>query len=889
MNSFPQSIEQTLIHHLPDAVTFINPDLQIRFHNATFYRLFQYPKGGTVGISILDILHPDDHQRFTRWVNQSETPDNGLRVRYRTQQGAYVEMSMRCSVMWREGIKHGYLICSGEIKTEAPVFAGDTPFSDSVIASDLTERKKRERTYEKLASVAVHTDLAVVITDAEGIIEWVNAAFATITGYSREEAIGHTPGALLQGPLTDSQTIELMRRKRKAGEPFQVEALNYRKDRSHFWMSVSVTPVVGPNGRVSHFVGIEADITARKELQNQVTNQMSLLRAIQESMPDSIFSVNARYEYMSFNKAHQLIIKEMFGAEIKIGVSILDVLPPGKNRETIKAWLDEALHGMQFSAQNEVGVDPTQKRYFMISYNPIRNERSEVVGVAVFSREVTQKVRIAQERDRIFHELHLYKKILDRSAMISVIDQQGRILHVNQSASRTSGYSREELIGRSYRMLESGYHAPAFFEEMWATMLQGKVWRGEICYRTKGGKPFWVDTIINPLINKTGHVTQYLCLHYDITDLKLNEERLKRSEAALREAQTVAKMGNWEYNLRTEEIFWSDEMFKIYRLDPSKGIPPLDAIQKIYHPDDWPHYLRNSMDAISRGLPYSLDVRLLFADGETRYVNVICCPLFDESGQVYKIHGTLMDINDRKIIEEHLQHQNDELQKINAQLDRFVYSVSHDMRAPLASVLGLITIVQLEADVEKKNEYMGFMKKSIHKLDDFIRDIIDFSRNNRTEILKEKIDLNKLIEDIRQGIHYVAEADRIEWQVQIREEQPLVSDPKRISVILSNLLSNAVRYSDLNKAHPQILIQVRVTTQSAWLIVADNGLGIAAEHLDKIFNMFYRATDHKPGSGLGLYIVKETIEKLHGSIKVKSQVKKGTTFEVCIPNQLKEE
>jgi len=838
---------------------------------------------------MLDILHPDDQQRFIRWINQSEMPDIGLRVRYRTQQGAYVEMSMRCSVMRKEGIKHGYLICSGEIKTESPVVDDDAHLSDSVVASDLTERKKSELYYQKLASVAIHTDQAVVITDAEGITEWVNDSFTTITGYTREEMIGRRPGELLQGPLTDSKTIELMRRKRKAGEPFQTEAINYRKDRSHFWMSVSVTPVVGPNGCVSHFVGIEADITARKELQDQITNQMSLLRAIQESMPDSIFSVNARHEYMSFNKAHQMIIREMFGAEIEIGVNILEVLPPGKDRDGFKSWLDEAWQGKQFSAQGEIGTDPSRKRYFMISYNPIRNERSEVVGVAVFSREVTHKVRIAQERDRIFHELHLYKKILDRSAMISVINQQGRILHVNQSASRTSGYSREELIGRSFRMLESGCHPPAFFEDMWATMHQGKVWRGEICYRTKGGKPFWVDTIINPLINKTGHVTQYLCLHYDITDLKLNEERLKRSESALREAQAVAKMGNWEYNLRTEEIFWSDEMFKIYRLDPSKGIPPLDAIQQIYHPDDWPDYLRNAMDAISRGLPYSLDIRLLFADGETRYVNVICCPLFDESGQVYKIHGTLMDINERKIIEEHLQHQNDELQKINAQLDRFVYSVSHDMRAPLASVLGLITIVQMETDAEKKNEYMGYMQKSILKLDDFIRDIIDFSRNNRTEILREKIDLKKLIEDIRQGIHYAADADRIEWQVLIREEQALVSDPKRISVILSNLLSNAVRYSDLNKAHPQIVIQVRVTYQSAWLIVADNGLGIAAEHLDKIFNMFYRATDHKPGSGLGLYIVKETIEKLHGSVKVKSLLKKGTTFEVCIPNCLNEE
>lgn len=231
-----------------------------------------------------------------------------------------------------------------------------------------------------------------------------------------------------------------------------------------------------------------------------------------------------------------------------------------------------------------------------------------------------------------------------------------------------------------------------------------------------------------------------------------------------------------------------------------------------------------------------------------------------------------------------LMATNESLRKVNAELDRFVYSVSHDLRAPIASVLGLIQIARSEQNREEQKRYFGLMEGSLQRLDSFIHDIIDYSRNNRLESKPEPIFFNELIEEVAASLRYMPDAFTVELIKEFSIEATFYTDRQRLRVILTNLISNAVRYYNPRQLRPYIRINVKTTESQAILQIEDNGIGIEEEYLPRIFDMFFRAHQESKGSGLGLYIVKEMIKKLEGEIEISSIPRVGTCFEITLPN-----
>jgi signal transduction histidine kinase len=262
---------------------------------------------------------------------------------------------------------------------------------------------------------------------------------------------------------------------------------------------------------------------------------------------------------------------------------------------------------------------------------------------------------------------------------------------------------------------------------------------------------------------------------------------------------------------------------------------------------------------------------------------VIGKPIFNIEGRIELLRGTIMDINERKLSEIRLQQQNEELMKINAEMDRFVYSVSHNLRAPLTSILGLINISRLTTDKAAHDNYLDMMEKSIFKLDATIHEINEYSKNARLDLQTEYIQLKLLFREIIDELAFIPEAKNIEIVLDISDTACLWSDKSRLKAIFTNLLSNAINYHHIQKEHPFIKISARPEAASIAIIIEDNGSGIANEHKDKIFNMFYRASAKSAGSGLGLYIVKESINKLNGTIQVTSEYTQGTAFTLTIP------
>lgn len=230
-----------------------------------------------------------------------------------------------------------------------------------------------------------------------------------------------------------------------------------------------------------------------------------------------------------------------------------------------------------------------------------------------------------------------------------------------------------------------------------------------------------------------------------------------------------------------------------------------------------------------------------------------------------------------------LEYRNKELQKLNEELDRFIYSSAHDLKSPLASLDGLVNLARIEISTEEHNHYFDKMKKSIERMSGFIRDITDYAKNKRQRIHVEKIDLEIMIDDIFQSLDFLPEAQRIERKIAISVDD-FYTDRTRLEIILKNLLSNALRYSDLAKDYPSIFVIGEFKNDRLKITVEDNGIGIAQHHLPRIFDMFYRAVDNAKGSGIGLFLVRESVKMLRGHIRVHSVEGKGTTFNLFLPN-----
>ncbi|MCW3111233.1 MAG: arcB 3 [Segetibacter sp.] len=245
---------------------------------------------------------------------------------------------------------------------------------------------------------------------------------------------------------------------------------------------------------------------------------------------------------------------------------------------------------------------------------------------------------------------------------------------------------------------------------------------------------------------------------------------------------------------------------------------------------------------------------------------------------------------ERKLNEEALEQSNKELRKSNSELDKFVYSVSHDLRAPLTSMLGIIDLSEDATEEQFMVKNLGMLKESIIKLDCFIADILNYSRNARLEVMNEEINFKEMLNEIMNNLTNInGHNSKVEVNVNIRNEAPFVSDKQRVSIVLNNLISNAIRYQNPRAHKPFVYIKVHSHEAGSSIVIRDNGIGLKKEMHEKIFEMFYRASHHSEGSGLGLYIVKETIEKLNGRIKVESELEVGTEFNIHIPNYYQKE
>lgn len=367
------------------------------------------------------------------------------------------------------------------------------------------------------------------------------------------------------------------------------------------------------------------------------------------------------------------------------------------------------------------------------------------------------------------------------------------------------------------------------------------------------------------------------------------QDAFESRQKAYDTAQRSAEVGIYELNLKTDKIKVSGSFCSLFGL-PEEGEYKEKDIRKLVHPDDYELYVQFFKEVVGHEKQFDLEYRCLRKDNQQEvYVRSTGEVIRNKRGKALRIVGIKQNITEKKQSEEGLKRQNEELIKVNQELDHFVSRVSHDLRAPISTALGLIELIMKhEKDVDKIKELLGHVRNSLHKQDDFIRDILNYSRNSRMPLLPEAVDFRKMIEEVFSQLVYSYEPDKVKYGLEIEQKEDFVSDKSRLYIILTNLLSNAFKYLSPHKDLAEVRVEVKIERQQAFIKVKDTGMGIEKKHLGRVFDMFYRATDKKPGSGLGLYIVKESVSKLGGQIMIDSEAGKGTCFELILPSLQKD-
>lgn len=619
-----------------------------------------------------------------------------------------------------------------------------------------------------------------------------------------------------------------------------------------------------------------------------------------------------------------------------------------------------------------------------------------------------------------------YQKAINRGSIVSITDKAGYILYVNDLFCTYSKYSREELTGHNHNIINSGFHPPEFFADLWETISSGEIWRGEIKNKAKDGTCYWVDTVISPIFNDEGEVEQYFSVRNDITDKKEAIEALVRSESRLKEAQRIATIGNWELDIQKNHIYWSDEVYSIFEVKPEQFENTYEAFLNFLHPDDVESVNSAYTNSIVNKTAYDVVHRIILSDGRIKYLQERADTNYDELGMPVRTYGTVQDItsiketelkliktnreykqlvdhikegimiddisgkvvfanqqyldlfgidekdlenlmledfvdveyrsilrkrhnrrvrgeevpgnfeyrgvrkdgtkiwlevnvtlleddqgviqgtqsiirditNKKKIVSDlmakeiqlesmvaELTRKNTELEKVNNEIDRFVYSASHDLRAPLMSVIGLIDMCkEVGGESPELMELLDMMRASVNRSDDAIKSIINYSRNKKLDFNIEAISLKDIVENHIANIRFMKETEDVEFFVESNQDTEFFSDKLRVTTILVNLVTNAVKYQQKGNSHKQVQIGINVNLDKAVIKVTDNGEGIEPDMQEKVFDMFFRNSLNSDGSGLGLYISMEMATMLGGKITLQSELGVGSVFSVELPN-----
>lgn len=390
-------------------------------------------------------------------------------------------------------------------------------------------------------------------------------------------------------------------------------------------------------------------------------------------------------------------------------------------------------------------------------------------------------------------------------------------------------------------------------------------------------------------------------LRFEIEERKQAEQKIIEALESLSNAEVIAKMGNWSWNPNTNEVLWSDNMCRLYGIEPSEFDPTFDYANRYTHPDDLDYVSKIIERLLIEKKPQpSAEYRILTPDNKTVWVEGTTQLLFNEKGEIIEVVGTTQDITERKQIQETIMAKNKEM-------ENYLYITSHDLRTPLVNIQGFSQRLEKQADsiktlvADEKLEpeilhqlanitdenipkTLNFIHTNIEKMDTLINGLLQLSRTGRLKMNIQEIDMNKLFAKIFQSLDFQIKDARCEIHINTLPE--CYGDAKLLDQLFANIISNALKYSDADRTL-EITVDAKKTYNRVVYTIKDTGKGIAQKHLEKIWDVFYRVDPRsgKTGEGIGLSLVKRITEKHIGKIWVESEENKGSTFYIELQNR----
>lgn len=379
-------------------------------------------------------------------------------------------------------------------------------------------------------------------------------------------------------------------------------------------------------------------------------------------------------------------------------------------------------------------------------------------------------------------------------------------------------------------------------------------------------------------------------------ELKVTAEALLKSKIRLNEAQRIAHIGCWELDIVNNVLTWSDEIFRIFEIDPHKFGASYEEFLDTIHPDDREAVNFAYTNSLRTHKPYAIDHRLHFNDGRIKYVHEQCETIYDRDNKPISSLGTVQDITERELSEKEIRKLSQELElrviertaqlaEANKELEAFTYSVSHDLRAPLRGIDGFSQVLLEEyydkVDDQGKN-YLKRIRLATQRMAQLIDDLLNLSKVSRSEMNIQQVDISKIVHEIVEDYHESQPERKVEFIFQ--EGINVHGDDRLLRIVLENLLGNAWKFTS---KHPTARIEFGLFHQNETPVyfIRDDGAGFDLKYAQKLFGAFQRlhTTDEFPGTGVGLATVQRVIHRHGGKVWADSEVENGATFYFTIP------
>lgn len=488
--------------------------------------------------------------------------------------------------------------------------------------------------------------------------------------------------------------------------------------------------------------------------------------------------------------------------------------------------------------------------------------------------DITARKKAEQDLLNSMKETQDITFALDQSSIVAITDQRGKITSVNDKFCEVSKYNWNELVGQDHRIVNSGYHSKEFFKNLWKTIGEGKVWKGEICNRAKDGSLYWVDTTIVPLLNEKGKPYQYVAIRTDITDRKRAEENLKETlkenidiKFALDQSSIVAFT-----DARGMITSVNDKFCEISKYDRSELIGKgHNILNSGYHSKEFFHTLWKT---IMEGQVWKGEIRNKAKDGTIYWVDTTIVPFLDENGKPYQYLAIRNDITERKKTED-IIHRQDKL----AAVGQLAAGVAHEIRNPLTSMKGYAEFLQLDESDPERLEFLNIILDEIERVNSIVEDFMVLAKPKAVEL--EEKNLIPVIKTVISLLEFEARKKHVRLHLDCQQEIIQIEcDENRLKQVFLNFIKNGI------EAMPNggdLFVRTSIKDHIVQISIQDTGVGIPAEKLKKLGEPFF--TTKKNGNGLGLMVSFKIIESHNGKVFIESEPNKGTTFNIVLPEK----